>query len=272
MRMSQKCCKAYLWTIAAAMVFLMAGMPGQVWQVRAEEVQGTEEIQQTQEIQKNQGTEQSSTGWRFEEGEWFYYLEDGTKNRKELTFDDAVYEFEKDGTLQSAHWIPNTGGGAYPVVCYDEEEQALFDQLNDEKKDLFFEEYPDREDEYDGDDHAMYDRYAGFKMDVNLNKIASHRLEMAMENGYSVDSTIPGEGSLKDYLGQLGYRKHATSLELYIQRRDDADDAFDKVMDRTQKKYDTSGKHLYSLEYYRSLGMAHTEKDGAHYFMIVLMR
>ena len=61
--MSQKCCKAYLWTIAAAMVFLMAGMPGQVWQVRAEEVQGTEEIQQTQEIQKNQGTEQSLTGW-----------------------------------------------------------------------------------------------------------------------------------------------------------------------------------------------------------------
>ena len=256
-RMSQKCHKSYFWMIAAAMFLVFTGAPEKIW------ASASLEIQETQ---------QSTAGWKFEDGEWFYYLEDGTKNRQELTFNDAVYEFEKDGTLESAHWIPNTGGGAYPVVCYDDEEQALFDQLNDEKKDLFFEEYPDREEEYDGDDHAMYDRYAAFKMDMNLNRVASHRLEMAMANGYSVDSTIPGEGSLKDYLGQIGYRKHATSLELYIQRRDDADDAFDKVMDRTQKKYDTSGKRLYSLEYYRSLGMAHAEKDGAHYFMIVLMR
>lgn len=88
--MSQKCCKAYLWTIAAAMVFLMAGMPGQVWQVRAEEVQGTEEIQQTQKYKRIREQEQSSTRMEdLRKAEWFYYLEDGTKNRKELTFDEC---------------------------------------------------------------------------------------------------------------------------------------------------------------------------------------
>lgn len=261
--MSQKHRKSYIWMIAAAMLLMMTMTPEKIW--------AQENGQEDQNGQETQQVQQTKSGWQSEDGEWFYYLEDGTKNRQELTLDDTVYEFEKDGTLESAHWVPNTGGGAYSVVCYDEEEQSLFDQLNEEKKDLFFEEYPDREEEYDGDDRTMYDRYAGFKMDMNLNRIASHRLEMAMQNGYSSDS-IPGEGTLKDYLGQTGYRKNATSLELYIQRRDDADDAFDKVMDRTQKKYDTSGKRLYSLEYYRSLGMAHAQKDGAHYFMIILMR
>ena len=37
-------------------------------------------------------------------------------------------------------------------------------------------------------------------------------------------------------------------------------------------RYDGKGDRKYALEYYRSLGMAHAEKDGAHYFMIILMR
>ena len=78
------------------------------------------------------------------------------------------------------------------MFCYDEETQFLFDQLNDEKKDLYFDEYPDREEEYGNDEKRQYDRYAGFIMDEKLNQAAAHRLEAALANGYSGDA-IPGE-------------------------------------------------------------------------------
>ena len=50
------------------------------------------------------------------------------------------------------------------------------------------------------------------------------------------------------------------------------DDAFDKLIGKTQDKYDSSGKRKDSLDYYRRIGMAHAEKDGEHYFMVILMR
>ena len=79
-----------------------------------------------------------------------------------MIWQNALYEFYYDGSLKSAQWIPNTGGGAYPVFCYDAETQELFDQLNEEKRDIFFEEHPEREDSWDGDEKIQYDRYAGF--------------------------------------------------------------------------------------------------------------
>lgn len=91
-------------------------------------------------------------------------------------------------------------------ICYDAETQELFDQLNEEKRDIFFEEHPEREDSWDGDEKIQYDRYAGFLMDARLNEAASHRLEFALENGYSGES-IPGEGTLKEYLETVPYRK-----------------------------------------------------------------
>lgn len=54
-----------------------------------------------------------------------------------MIWQNALYEFYYDGSLKSAQWIPNTGGGAYPVFCYDAETQELFDQLNEEKRDIF---------------------------------------------------------------------------------------------------------------------------------------
>ena len=123
------------------------------------------------------------TGWREVDGEWYYFHEDGGMNLGELILDNGNYEFSAQGALVSAGWVENTGGGAYDAGCYDHMAQDLFDQLNEEKKDLFFEEYPDREDEYDGDMHRVYDRYAGFQMDMTLNKAADHRLEGAMAGG-----------------------------------------------------------------------------------------
>lgn len=210
-------------------------------------------------------------GWREVDGEWYYFHEDGGMNLGELVLDNARYEFSKSGALVSAQWLENTGGGAYEAGCYDEAAQDLFDQMNEEKKELFFDEYPDREDEYDGDMHRMYDRYAGFKMDMTLNKASAHRLEAAMANGYMVDR-IPGEGTVNDYLASIPYRKNAVCLEIYIRNCEDVDEVFSKVISKTGDRYEGNGKRLYSLEYYRSLGMAHREKDGKHYFMIILMR
>lgn len=219
----------------------------------------------------SENTETARTNWKKEGDDWYYLLSDGTKNRQDLQFDGALYKFNWNGSLKTAQWLPNTGGGAYPVFCYDTETQLLFDQLNDEKKDLYFEEYPDREEEYSGDEKTQYDRYAGFIMDEKLNQAAAHRLEAALASGYSGDS-IPGDGTLKDYLTKISYRKNSNYKELYLRGREDADDAFDKLIGKTQDKYDSNGKRKDSLDYYRRVGMAHTEKDGEHYFLVILTR
>lgn len=86
----------------------------------------------------------------------------------------------------------NTGGGAYNAGCYDDITQELFSELGDEKKEQYFDAYPDREREYDGDNHTSYDRYAGFIMDMKLNKIAQSRLAAAMEKGLA-DGRVTGE-------------------------------------------------------------------------------
>ena len=108
-------------------------------------------------------------------------------------------------------------------------------------------------------------------MDEKLNQAAAHRLEAALANGYSGDA-IPGEGTLKDYLGKISYRKNSSCRELYLRGREDVDDAFDKLIGKTQDKYDSNGKRKDSLDYYRRVGMAHAEKDGEQYFMVILMR
>lgn len=238
---------------------------GAVAETKPASVYGTTLVVDTDE------TEQARNNWVKEGDDWYYLLPDGTKNRQDLQFDQALYKFNWNGTLKSAQWVPNTGGGAYPVFYYDTETQLLFDQLNEEKKDLYFEEYPDREDEYSGDEKIQYDRYAGFLMDERLNQAAAYRLEAALANGYSGDA-IPGEGTLKDYLAKISYRKNSNCRELYLRGREDADDAFDKLIGKTQDKYDSNGKRKNSLEYYRRIGMAHAEKDGEQYFMVILMR
>lgn len=222
----------------------------------------------TTKVVDSEETEAARANWVQEGDDWYYLLPDGSKNRQDLQFDNAIYKFNWNGSLKTAQWVPNTGGGAYPVFCYDEETQFLFDQLNDEKKDLYFDEHPDREEEYGNDEKRQYDRYAGFIMDEKLNQAAAHRLEAALANGYSGDA-IPGEGTLKDYLAQISYRKNSNCRELYLRGRDDA---FDKLMGKTQDKYDSNGKRKDSLDYYRRIGMAHAEKDGEQYFMVILMR
>jgi hypothetical protein len=209
-------------------------------------------------------------GWKEIGGEWYYFHRDGGLNKGELVLENAVYEFNENNALISAQWAENTGGGAYHAGCYDEITQKLFDDLNTEKKELYFDEYSD-EDDYDKGTHGRYDRYAGFRMDMNLNKAAAHRLEEAMMNGYAGDR-ISGEGTVNDYLASIPYRENATCLELYIRGCKDEDEVFSRVLEKTEDKKNSKEDRKYSLEYYRSLGMTHKEKDGDHYYMIILMR
>lgn len=157
------------------------------------------------------------------------------------------------------------------MFCYDEETQFLFDQLNDEKKDLYFDEYPDREDEYGNDEKRQYDRYAGFIMDEKLNQAAAHRLEAALANGYSGDA-IPGEGTLKDYLAQISYRKNSSCRELYLRGRKTRMTPSISSSARLRINMIPTENEKDSLDYYRRIGMAHVEKDGEQYFMVILMR
>ena len=153
-----------------------------------------------------------ATGFQKVGDEWYYFHEDGGMNLGELELDNAVYSFSAEGALTGASWKENTGGGAYFAGCYDTQEQILFEQLCDEKRDQYFDARPDREQEYDGDMHTSYDRYAGFKMDVKLNRIAAARLKEALEHGDTDE-------------------KNSTYKELYIQKCEDGEAAFEKIMD-----------------------------------------
>ena len=194
-----------------------------------------------------------ATGFQKVGNEWYYFHEDGGMNLGDLELDNAVYTFSAEGALTGASWKENTGGGAYFAGCYDTQEQILFEYLCDEKRDQYFDARPDREHEYDGDMHTSYDRYAGLKMDVKLNRIAAARLKEAMENGYA-------------------YGKNSTYTELSIRNCEDGEAAFDKIMDVLEKQYSRGEAYQDTLDYYRYLGMAHYEADGRHWFMVVLKR
>ena len=98
---------------------------------------------------------------------------------------------------------------------------------------------------------------------MKLNKIAQSRLAAAMEKGYA-DGRVTGEGTIEDTLASIPYRKNASCLEVYVRDCEDADEAYGKIMNVTERKY--------TLQYYRYMGMAHEEKNGHHWFMVLFMR
>lgn len=176
---------------------------------------------------------------------------------------DAVY----------ARKTPNTQGGAYPVYVLDQKEQELFDDMNDEKSDLFFDTYPEAEDDYDNGDVEFYDGRATFVLDMDLCDIAKARLSSAMEKGYSKSkNTIPGEGTVSDYVKTaFPERKSATFFEMYLWGPEETYDPYDSVMIRMQEKFDRKDdKNI--PEYYRRMGIAHENQNGKDYYMVVLER
>ena len=213
-------------------------------------------------------------GWNQISGNWYYLMGNGAWSTDFIEDENTCYTFTKDGIFSYARKNPNTRGGAYPVDMLDQKEQELFDEMNDEKSDLFFDAYPDAEDDYDNGDVEFYDGQASFVLDQTLNEIAEKRLSLAMEKGYSKSrNMIPGEGTVSDYIKNvLPERKSATFFEMYLWGPEETYDPYDSVMTRMQEKADRKNDKKYSLEYYRRMGIAHENRDGKDYYMVVLER
>ena len=78
----------------------------------------------------------------------------------------------------------------------DQKEQELFDEMNDEKSDLFFDAYPDAEDDYDNGDVEFYDGQASFVLDQTLNEIAeTTALSRNGEGIFEEQKYDPGRGN-----------------------------------------------------------------------------
>ena len=187
-------------------------------------------------------------GWNQISGKWYYLMENGAWSTDFIEDENTCYTFTKDGTLSYARKTPNTQGGAYPVYVLDQKEQELFDDMNDEKSDLFFDTYPEAEDDYDNGDVEFYDGRATFVLDMDLCDIAKTRLSSAMEKGYSKSKNTILWGPEETY------------------------DPYDSVMIRMQEKFDRKDDKKYSLEYYRRMGIAHENQNGKDYYMVVLER
>ena len=72
--------------------------------------------------------------------------------------------------------------------------------MNDEKSDLFFDPYPEAEDDYDNGDVEFYDGRATFVLDMDLCDIAKARLSSAMEKGYSKSKNTIREREICEYV------------------------------------------------------------------------
>ena len=212
-----------------------------------------------------------AVGWREISGNWYYFHEDGAMNTGDVTLGETECRFGADGVFKSASRVENTGGGAFRVGCYDEMTQALFDRLNEEKTEEYFEEYSEREDEYDGDMKRSYDRNATFQVYEDLNRAAMHRLEAAGASGYT-NGSIPGEGTVSDYLKSISYGSGRNAMELYLQNCEDDSDAYDKFRSKMMDRYDQKADRKYLPEYYPKIGIAHREEGGKHFFLIIMLR
>ena len=133
-------------------------------------------------------------GWNQISGKWYYLMENGAWSTDFIEDENTCYTFTKDGIFSYARKNPNTRGGAYPVDMLDQKEQELFDDMNDEKSDLFFDTYPEAEDDYDNGDVEFYDGRATFVLDMNLCDIAK-ALSRNGEGIFEEQKYDPGRGN-----------------------------------------------------------------------------
>lgn len=216
----------------------------------------------------------AKNGWNNISGNWYYLMGNGAWSTDFIEDEHTYYAFTKDGILSYAKKNANTGGGAYPVFMLDEKEQELFDKMNDEKRDLFFDAYPDAEEDYEEGRVEVYDAQASLVLDMELCEAAKARLSSALEKGYSKNKReIPGEGTINDYVQKsLPSRKYATFFEMYLWGPEQSYDPYDSVEVRMQEKYEQKNDKKYSLEYYRRMGIAHENKNKKDYYLVILER
>lgn len=143
-----------------------------------------------------------------------------------------------------------------------EEAQVLFEAICEEKKEEYLEEHPDGSEE---------DERAGFQVNERLEEAAAHRLKEAGQKGYT-NGRIPGEGTIGDYLVSIPYQGSRTCMELYLRNCSDGWEAYEKFEEKMMERYEEKEDRKYLPEYYREIGMACREADGAYDFLILLMR
>lgn len=214
-----------------------------------------------------------ATGWTEVDGFWYYMEGDGSMRRADLTTDEAVYSFRSDGSLNRVRQLKNQGGGAYRIDFFSDNQQEIADALNNLRQeandDVDLEDSD--QDDYDRGEHALYsyDRRKSFEFDGLLQKVAEHRLDLAIRNGYSA-SAIPGEGKVEDYLKNIGSsfrsRRH---LEIYFHGLSDGSSAADRLETRFGEDEKDARRRA---SYYRYAGIAEKTVDGRDYIMVELFR
>ena len=91
-----------------------------------------------------------------------------------------------------------------------------------------------------------------------------------MAGGYA-DDRIPGEGTINDYLSVINWELSASCLELYVRDCEDASEAFDKIKEKLINVSVKDRPEVF-LNITAAWGIAHREKDGKQYFVVILMR
>ena len=205
------------------------------------------------------------TGWLREGGKWYYLKPSGAMQNTMLYEDDTQYAFHTDGSLAGVRQKKNCGGGAYTIGFYGEEQQELADALNELKNEEFD---GDEEEDYYEDDKINYDKDASYVINGALQAIAEHRLELAGSRGYG-SGRIPEEGTLSDYLKEIGYQSGRRVMEVYLMNCDDATEAEEKLL----RNHDSDEKKRTDRAiYYKEMGIAHQQVGEKDYYMVVFMR
>lgn len=140
--------------------------------------------------------------------------------------------------------------------------EILYEALCQEKLEEYLDEHPEG---------SCEDERASFRNNENLKEAAFHRLQAAMESGYT-NGRIPGEGTVEEYLTSLDHPISRTCMELYLRNCEDGQEAYEKFEEKMMERYEKHEDRKYLPEYYREIGMAQAQRDGTYDFLIILMR
>ena len=232
------------------------------------------------------------TGWQYTGGHW-YYLDPGTGimktgwihlDGKHYCLDDSgamltgtcargdtIYTFNGDGSLSLAKKRGNTDGGAYELAFYEENLQQLADDLNEYRRDFWTEDEEDDEDESEEDreKHVRdFDKRLSFQVDGYLQEAAEKRMEAALEHGYG-SGTIPGMGTIKEYMSGHSSYGGRTFLEVWLMNCDTPDEAEERLAARYGER---RRKRVDQFASYRSMGLAYGERRERGYYLVIFMR
>ena len=84
--------------VLAAASTIEAGS-GAVAETKPASVYGTTKVIDSEE------TETARANWVKEGDDWYYLLPDGSRNRQDLQFDNALYKFNWNSSLKTAQWV-----------------------------------------------------------------------------------------------------------------------------------------------------------------------